>query len=431
MLSILINAYACSPDMGSEPGLAWNWCINLASHCELHIITEGEFRNKIESVLPILSQAPNIHFYYNPVSDEIRKMCWNQGDWRFYYYYRKWQKKTLNIALNIIQNNHIDIIHQLNMNGFREPGYLWKIKNIPFVWGPVGGLRQFPVAYLYNANITMILFNLFKNMINILQIKYNIRVRIAIYRADLLLSTIPDSYNAIKKYHNRESIIVSETGGYFQNNVENLKRFDRTGLNLIWVGKFDFRKQLEIAIRTIAELKHLNGVKLNIYGTGSQKQIKYYRKLTADLNVNEQIKWHGNRPNQEILEHMKTSQLFFFTSVSDDTPVAVLESLSAGLPVICFDACGFGYVVNDAVGLKIKFSNPAESVKEFAEKIEYLYYNREKLKEMALNCIQRQKELSWENKAKQMLELYEQAIANYKNCRIRKGIVRTTDFKLV
>ena len=27
--------------------------------------------------------------YYNPVSKEIRKMCWNQGDWRFYKYYRE------------------------------------------------------------------------------------------------------------------------------------------------------------------------------------------------------------------------------------------------------------------------------------------------------------------------------------------------------
>lgn len=46
MLNILVNAYACSPNMGSEPGMAWNWCVNLAKYCELHIITEGEFREK-------------------------------------------------------------------------------------------------------------------------------------------------------------------------------------------------------------------------------------------------------------------------------------------------------------------------------------------------------------------------------------------------
>ena len=54
MLSVLINAYACSPNMGSEPGMAWNWCVNLAKYCELHIITEGEFRDKIEAVVPTL-----------------------------------------------------------------------------------------------------------------------------------------------------------------------------------------------------------------------------------------------------------------------------------------------------------------------------------------------------------------------------------------
>ena len=122
MLKILINAYACSSGMGSEPGMAWNWVSNLAKYCELHIITEGEFREKIEEVVPTLEQGKNMHLYYNPVSDEIRKMCWNQGDWRFYKYYREWQWKTYLMAKDICASEHIDVLHQLNMIGFREPG---------------------------------------------------------------------------------------------------------------------------------------------------------------------------------------------------------------------------------------------------------------------------------------------------------------------
>ena len=101
MIKILINAYACSPGMGSEPGMAWNWVSNLAKFCELYILTEGEFREKIEAVVPTLEQGKNMHFYYNPVSEEIRKMCWNQGDWRFYKYYREWQWKTYLMAKEI------------------------------------------------------------------------------------------------------------------------------------------------------------------------------------------------------------------------------------------------------------------------------------------------------------------------------------------
>ena len=78
-------------------------------------------------------------------------MCWNQGDWRFYSHYKKWQKRTLKIASDIIKQHPIDIIHQLNMIGFREPGYLWQI-NKPFVWGPVDAKENFPIAYLTGAS---------------------------------------------------------------------------------------------------------------------------------------------------------------------------------------------------------------------------------------------------------------------------------------
>ena len=65
-------------------------------------------------------------------------MCWNQGDWRFYKYYKEWQWKTYLMAKDICKEEKIDVLHQLNMIGFREPGYLWKLSQengVPFVWG--------------------------------------------------------------------------------------------------------------------------------------------------------------------------------------------------------------------------------------------------------------------------------------------------------
>ena len=78
-------------------------------------------------------------------------------------------KMKVNKMLNnriIIQQHHIDIVHQLNMIGFREPGYLWKIEDKLFVWGPIGGLKQFPDAYMQGAGLKMKLFNKLKNKIN-------------------------------------------------------------------------------------------------------------------------------------------------------------------------------------------------------------------------------------------------------------------------
>lgn len=408
MITILINAYACSPNMGSEPGMAWNWCVNLAKHCKLHIITEGEFRDKIEAILPTLPQGKNMHFYYNPVSDEIRRMCWNQGDWRFYKYYKEWQWKTYLLAKDICQKTHIDILHQLNMIGFREPGYLWKIPNIPFVWGPIGGLKQFPTAYLEECGIKMKLFNYIKNIINIGQIKFDKRVNKAFKRANLLISSIPDSYDAIRKYKGLESIIIPETGCF--NTQENIiKDFYDKCLHIMWVGKFDFRKQLPLALR-ILKATHNPMLHLDVYGTGSETQVIEAHKLAQTLGLESFVTWYGNQPNNIVIEAMKKAHLFLFTSISEDTSTVVLEAVSNQLPVICFDTCGMGYVINEEIGKKIALTTPKQSINEFAKELNKLEGNRDLLIEMAKNCKKRQQELSWDKKAQQMVILYKKIL---------------------
>ena len=408
MLTILINAYACSPGMGSEPGMAWNWCVNLAKHCELHIITEGEFRDKIEAVLPMLPQGVNMHFYYNPVSEEVRKMCWNQGDWRFYYYYQKWQKKTLEIAKEIIKNTHIDIVHQLNMIGFREPGFLWKL-NKPFIWGPINAKEAFPIAYLQGAKQKKKVFIRLKNIINKYQLRYNSRVRKAAQKAHYIIAASTDSAKAIEKYFHCTSILINESGCDIEEN-DFIRTYDLTSktLDLLWVGRFIFTKQLELALKSIAECRNKN-IRLHIVGGSKEEEIPY-QQMAQQLHITAQCVWYEKVNHNRVQELMKQCDLFFFTSISEGTPHVILEAFNNSLPVLCFDTCGQGDCVNEKVGIKIPLSYPQQSVFDLAEKITYLYQHREVLEKFSEGCKQRQEELSWENKAKKMVELYHEIL---------------------
>lgn len=351
MLSLLINAYACSPNMGSEPGMAWNWCVNLAKYCELHIITEGEFRDKIEAALPTLPQGKNMHFYYHPVSEEIRKMCWNQGDWRFYKYYKEWQWKTYLIAKDICQKTHIDILHQLNMIGFREPGYLWKIPDIPFVWGPVDAKESFPLAYLEGASLKTKLFIQLKNAITKWQLQHAKRVRLAVKRASCVISASSNSQQAFKKYYQIDSPLLNETGCYIQKHPI-IDKSQKEYFDVLWVGKLDFRKQLSLALRSIAATKNPH-IKLHIVGGGNNF---IYQTLAKELGIESQCKWYGAISHEEVQTIMQKSDVFFFTSVAEGTPHVVLEAISNNLPVVCFNTCGQGDSVNEKVGRKIELS---------------------------------------------------------------------------
>ena len=410
-MKILINAYACSPGMGSEPGMAWNWVKNLAKFCELYIITEGEFWEKIEAAVPTLEQGGNMHFYYNPVSDEIRKMCWNQGDWRFYKYYRQWQWKTYLMAKGICEKERIDVLHQLNMIGFREPGYLWKLSKengVPFVWGPIGGLKQFPTAYLKEAGLKMQLFMRLKNFLNIWQLKHEKRVDEALKTAKLLISSIPDSYRALKKYKGLESIVIPETGCFLSEDIST-SRFDTEEFHIMWVGKFDFRKQLPLALQAVALAKNPK-LKLDVYGSGSVGQVEMAKRMGEELGISQLVIWYGNQKNDVVMEAMRKAQLFFFTSVNEDTSTVVLEAVSNRLPVVCFDACGMSAVIDAFVGRKIALSQPSQSAHDFARILNELEGNRALLKQLSENCKQRQMELSWEGKARGVVEEYKRII---------------------
>ncbi|MCR5696842.1 MAG: glycosyltransferase family 4 protein [Marinilabiliaceae bacterium] len=401
MLNILINAYACSPNMGSEPGMAWNWCVNLAKHCELFIITEEEFRDKIGSVVPTLPQGGNMHFYFNPVTPEVRRMCWNQGDWRFYWHYRQWQERTLSIAKRICNEHKIDVIHQLNMIGYREPGLLWNIKGPKFVWGPIGGMETMPIAYLKGAGIKSVLFNLVKNIINSLQYRFQPNVRAAVKRADALIAATSGCKKKLQDFYHKQVYLINETGCEVLENVERVQTKSDV-MNLLWVGKFDFRKQLHLAIKVIAELKDLNIV-LQIAGSGNSEP---YQRLANELEVSNKIKFLGQINHEEINALMRQSDVFLFTSIMDATSTVVMEALQNRLPIVCFDTCGFGTVVNEAFGIKIPVSTPKQSVRDFAEALRGLYNDRELLQKLSDRCKERIKEFEWGNKAEKMVEIY-------------------------
>ncbi len=411
MLNILINAYAVAPNWGSEQGVGWNWIINIAKYCNCYVITEGEWRDEIEEALKTLPQRKNIKFYYNPVPDKVRDMCWNQGDWRFYYYYHQWQKSTLKIAEEICKEHKIDVIHQLNMVGFREPGLLWKIKGIPYIWGPVGGMDNLPLSFIKDESLKTRFFCGIKNIINIFQYSYQPNVRKAIKNSDAIISAVKGVEEVLKNKYGRQTIVVPETGIDKKCiPIDDMPKKEEC-FNILWVGRFIGTKKLDIAIHTLAKLRHLNNIKLHIVGFGMNNEDEKYKNLAKELKVEDKCVWHGKLSNTEVHSIMREMDIFFFTSIMEATSTVTLEAIQNRLPIVCHDTCGFGNIVNDSIGRKIKLRTPQDSINDFAKIIEELYHNRDILTAMQSNFDSIAEGLTYEAKAKKMYDIYKELAA--------------------
>lgn len=405
MLNVLINAYAVSPNWGSEPGVGWNWIVNIAKHCNVFVITEAEWQSDILCAIESLPQKDNIHFYFNPVPQSVRDMCWNQGDWRFYNYYRKWQLKSLEIAKEIIAEHKINVIHQLNMIGFREPGYLWKIKDIPYVWGPIGNMALVPVSYLIGCPTKDKVKLRVKNLISYFQARTG-RVRKAIKRADKLVTVLESSADIIRnEYHIKDVDVITETGLVVTEEVKhNLNDSDK--IKLLWVGRFIPTKKLDIALWVLSKLRNKKNFELHIVGWGNAFDEQRYQQMAEKLKVADLCVWHGKIPHSDVQELMKQSDLFLFTSVLEGTPHVVLEAISNNLPVLCFDICGQGMIVNDSVGWKIPVKTLEGATVEMIGTLNNLDLNRGAITEKSKNCEVRKPELSWETKIAKIVDIY-------------------------
>lgn len=408
-MNVLINAYAVSPNWGSEQGMGWNWIINLAKYCQVDVITEGEWRTDIEIAIEHLPQKDNITFHFLPVSTSIRKMCWNQGDWRFYWHYKKWQHRALKKAVEICDSKKIDILHQLNMIGFREPGYLWKINNIPFVWGPVGGMELMPMSFLKNAPFKQRLFNLLKNHINTFQYTHSSRVRKAIERSSAIISAVKGVQEVLLKVYHKDSLLINETGVTLIPSLVKKRCEQSKPLKIIWVGKFDFRKQLPIALRSIIAV-NIHDIELHICGNGCETTVSNMKSIAEKGGIQSQCFWHGNVSHDKIIQMMADSDLFFFTSIMEATSTVVLEAISAGLPILCFNTCGFGPIVKDFAGITVEISNPDQAVADFAKEIKRIYDDREILNRISDQIVAKRDCLTWDSKAVKTVQLYHNCI---------------------
>lgn len=404
-INVLINAYAVSPNWGSEQGMGWNWIINLARYCHLDVITEGEWREEIEDAVRALPQKDNLQFHYLPVSERVRGMCWNQGDWRFYWHYERWQRRALAKAREICGSKRIDVLHQLNMIGFREPGYLWKIEDIPFVWGPVGGMELMPMSFLKGAPFKQRVFNSLKNTINKFQYTYSPRVRKAIERSSFIISAVKGVQDVLATRYNRESYLINETGVTLDETIVKKKSETGNSLKLLWVGKFDFRKQLPIALRSVIAANKKD-IELHICGTGSESVVAEMKSIAEAGGIQGQCYWHGNVEHDKILGMMAEADLLFFTSIMEATSTVVLEAISVGLPVLCLNTCGFGPIVKDFAGITIEVSNPDQAVADFASKLLCVYDNRDILNNLSQQIILNRQSLTWDSKARKTAEIY-------------------------
>lgn len=406
-MKILVNCYACSPYKGSEPGMGWNFVRCLSKKHELHIITESKFQPDLEKYFsehPEERKAYHFYFIRKERHKKLRKI-WPPS---YYWFYRKWQKDAFKLAEELENKEQFDLVHHLNMVGFREPGYLWKI-NKPLVWGPTGGMHQSPWVLLPNIGFYGMLYYGIRNILNLKDIYLKKLPRKMAEHSNVIIAATQDAHDAIKKVWKRNSIIIPEVGLLDSSLSESIDREWNGKLRIVWTGQHTPAKALNFLLETLSKCRNVSNMELHVLGEG--KYTKRWKMMAEKMGLNN-IVWYGWIPREDAISIMKGCDVLCITSLADLTSSVLLEGMSYGLPVIAFNRFGFANTITNQSGIKIDIHSKKQVVNDYARALDSLYEDPGKRQTLSKGAYERARDFSWEHKAKMIDEIYQKAINN-------------------
>ena len=412
-MKILLSAYACQPDCGSERGVGWNWAWHLAQmgH-EIWVLTNSNGKEKIEQILA-LNSMPNLHFIYVDATKWIKhhiknlvRFFGNQID------YLNWQQQAYKIARQLDREHQFDLVHHVTLSSITGGTHLWQL-NKPFVFGPVGGGQIAPPRFkkYFCGQWTK---EALRSSINQHLISFNLNTRKTLSQADLVLVTNQETFDLAEREGAHRIKFFLDTGlpqDYFAQKFPIRK--NSSELRLLWVGRLLPRKGLPLVLEALTKVNPDIPFKMTIVGAGPLSNC--VSNWIKEFSLDERIEYLGFVPWHELRDEYLKSEVFFFTSLRDSFGSQFLEAMAYGLPIITLNHHGARDFIPDRAGIKVSVTSPTETVNLLARAVEYMYKNPQQRLNMGSIGYNFAKTQSWSRRAVKISKYYGELITQKKD----------------
>lgn len=400
-MKLLISAYACEPNRGTELGNGWNWTLSMAKlgH-DVWCLTTVEGRASIEKEVAALNM-PNLHIVFVEVPKLVDKLFeYHLG---FYPHYLYWQQQAYKKALALDKEINFDLVHHVTVGSLQLGTALWRL-NKPLIFGPAGGGQEAPEAfkkYFFGWWKTEVL----RSWISKLLLTFNPDVRKTLSHASLVLTTNEDTFNMARDngaLHPKMFLDTSLPESFYPPAYPERKP---TGeLKILWVGRLFARKGLPLVLEALGKVNPEVRFKLTILGDGQMHDM--VPELIQKYKLQDKVDWKGQVPWEEVKRAYTESDLFMFCSLRDSSAAQFLEAMAYGLPILTLDLHGGKNLVPDNAGIKVSVTTPQETVARLADAVERLYQNPELREQMGRTGYAFARSQTWPLKTKQINELY-------------------------
>lgn len=404
-LRLLISAYACAPDHGSEPGAGWNLAVQMARRGhDVCVITRRKNRPAIERAHE-LGGLPNLRFVYHDLPKPVR-WCKN-GPGGVQAYYGLWQATAYWLARSLHRQVGFHLVHHMTFGSYWMPTFMHKLP-IPMVWGPVGGGETTPPGFRSRFNWYGRASEITRTAGQRLSTRMTGIHGVASHCA-VALATTATTADRVRRLGATRVAEFCQVGLP----AEEIDRLGSLplptasayeGVRLVSIGRLLHWKGFDLGLRAFATAG-LRAGQFWIIGDGPERP--RLERLVRDLGLGGRVRLWGKLPRESTLHLLGRCTALVHPSLHESGGTVCVEAMAARRPVICLNWGGPGIQVTDRTGFPVVPYDPDQTVHEMAAAMRQLEVDACLATRLGEGGRRRATEMfCWDRKAEWLDELY-------------------------
>ena len=182
------------------------------------------------------------------------------------------------------------------------------------------------------------------------------------------------------KQYNKTYFIPNIIGEPFENQ-EKINFKDKENF-ISFVGRLDREKNVIALLEIFKKANVSNDWKLQIIGDGNERV--NLEQFVEKNQLQDRVIFYGTKTSDEILELLRKSKIFGFTSLKEALPTVLVEAMFCGNAIVSYN-CDYGPsdIINEKNGFLINLNNQ----QAFKTALEKLINDKSLMNKMAQNSI--------------------------------------------
>jgi glycosyltransferase involved in cell wall biosynthesis len=330
---VVISAYACDPQGGSEALNGWRTAEAMAQlgH-QVVLLTRPTASANIRARADELGPgAPTVIFVPDHIASPV-----SRGQFGIYARYAVWQRRALRAAQRQGLDS-FDLVHHVSWGSVTHPVGLAGL-GPPLLLGPVGGGQ-----FVHPAHERWLDGPLRRERYRRAYLQHLARrsptARRLARSASMALATNPETARLL---YAAGAPDVREMLAEAVSDEALAPRLERgSGTHVLWVGRFLPIKGARLALETFVEvLRRTPSARLRMVGDGPT--MPGARRYASEAGIAAAVEFTGSLTWAAVQKLYTQADISLFTSIRDSSGAQVLEAAAKGLPTIALRQSGVG-----------------------------------------------------------------------------------------